>query len=126
MATILKEIPVGPNVVRVDDSNTIHIIMCGETDYELAKGISDACDELVAMVNGKVNVLVDLNKAGKATPEARHEGKRRMNPDRSIKIAYFGLHPVAKVLATIMILFAKHKGMRFFNSEEEARKWLAE
>jgi len=42
------------------------------------------------------------------------------------KAALIGLHPVARVLASFFIGFAKNRRTRFFKSKEEALLWFKE
>ena len=42
------------------------------------------------------------------------------------KVALFGLHPVARVIAAFIMGITRKKDMRFFKSKEEALAWLKE
>ena len=73
-----------------------------------------------------MNVLVDLNKAGKPTSEARKIGKERLEEEGVGKVALFGLHPVARVLASFVMGVSKKEDMKFFKTKEEAIAWFKE
>ncbi|MBE3122383.1 MAG: STAS/SEC14 domain-containing protein [Thermoplasmata archaeon] len=78
------------------------------------------------MVKGKVNILVDLNQFGKASPESRKIFKEISEYEKTGKVAIFGTHPVARVLASFVMGITKKKDMRFFKTKEEAYAWLKE
>jgi hypothetical protein len=42
------------------------------------------------------------------------------------KMAYFGMHPVARVIASFMMGVTRKQNMRFFKTREEALAWLKE
>ena len=76
------------------------------------------------IVEGKLNILVDLNKAGKGSSEARKLAQENMKDGTLGKIALFGLHPVARVLAAFILGVTSKKDARFFKTKEEALAWL--
>lgn len=78
------------------------------------------------MVNGKINYLVDLNKSGRNSPEARAAWKRACEDENVIKVAVFGLNPVARVLASFVMGVTKKKDIRFFIIKENALNWIIE
>ena len=73
-----------------------------------------------------MNVFIDLNKAGKGSPEARKIWKKLTENEKTGRVAFFGLHPVARVLASFTMGVSKNKDMRFFKTREEALEWLKE
>ena len=44
--------------------------------------------------------------------------------EKLVKIAIFGLNPVARVIASFIMGVAKKKDQRFFKTKEEALAWL--
>ena len=73
------------------------------------------------------NSLDDINKTGKVSSEARRIF-RELTEDDEIgggKGAIFGLHPVARVIASFFI-GSHNKNQRFFKAREEAMVWLGE
>jgi len=46
--------------------------------------------------------------------------------EKTGKVAVFGLHPVARVIASFVMGVSKNKDMRFFKAKEEALAWLKE
>ncbi len=86
--------------------------------------LNKAALELTNSIEGRVNVFVNLNKAGKSSPGARKIGSEFLSNEIFGKIAYFGLHPVARVLASFFMGMSKKKDMRFFKNKEKALSWL--
>ena len=121
-----REIRVGENGLYLDTDNIIHITILGELDEETQVGINDAGYKLMNTVEGKVHALVDLNKAGKVSPEARKRQVEISEHEKTAKIALFGLHPVARVIASFFMGISRNKDMRFFKTKEEALAWLKE
>ena len=119
-----RESWVGKNRMYLGEDNILHLAILGEIDEEIEIGINEASLKLANMVDGKVNVLVDLNKAGKTSPEARKKQKEISEHEKVGKVALFGLHPVARVIAAFMMGISEKKDMRFFKTKEEALAWL--
>jgi len=71
-----------------------------------------------------VKSIVDLNFAGKQSPKARQLGQEIINNEKMGKIAIWGVHSVARVIAEFFIGVSKKKDIRFFKSEEDALVWL--
>ncbi len=121
-----KDVWVGENHTYLGEDNILYTTVVGEVDESKAKAIRDAHLKFLSMVEGKVNSLVDLNKAGKQPPAARKIGKDMFEHERIGKIALFGLHPVARVIASFVIGVTRKKEIRFFKTREEAIAWLKE
>jgi len=121
-----REIWIGKNRLYLDEDNIAYFVVVGEHDEKKAIALKEAFLKLTDMVEGKVNALGDLNKAGKQSPEARKIWKELSENKKFGKIAIFGMHPVARVLASFVIGTTKKKDMRFFKTKEEALAWLKE
>ena len=119
-----REIWIGESRLLLGEDNILYQTIVGKIDEEDAAAIQDASEQLRSMVTGKVNSFVDLSRAGKPTPEAREIGKKRIENSDIGKIALFGQHPVARVIAAFVIGITKKKDMRFFKNKEEALSWL--
>jgi len=98
----------------------------GELDEETQIGINESGYKLMNTVEGKVHALVDLNKAGKVSPKARKRQVEISEHEKTAKVALFGLHPVARVVASFFMGVSRKKDMRFFKTREEALAWLKE
>ena len=99
----------------------------GAIDDEMAVQFKEKSLCLYAKFDGPIRVLVDLNKAGKQTTLARNVWTDLCNQgERPVKVALWGLHPVAKLLASFYIGLSGNKKCKFFSTKEAAMKWLKE
>ena len=121
-----REIQIGENRFYLGEDNIIYATIVGEQDAKIATLFNKATLKLMNMVEGKVNVLTDNNRAGKTSPEARKIFQELLKHEKYGKLAIFGLHPVSRVLASFFMGFSKKKDMRFFKTREEALTWLKE
>lgn len=119
-----REIWVGENRMYLGKDNIIYVTAGGESDEKIAIKCKEAMFNLINMVEGKANYLIDLNKAGKQSPESRKIWKELSEHEKAGKIAFFGLHLVARVLASFVMGLSKKKDSRFFETKEEALLWL--
>ena len=120
------EIRVRGNRIYLGEDNIIRITIVGELDEETQIGINEAGYKLMNTVEGKVHALIDLNKAGKVSPGARKRQVEISGHEKTAKVALFGLHPVARVVASFFMGISRNKDMRFFKTEKEALAWLKE
>jgi hypothetical protein len=121
-----REIWVGKNRLYLSEDNVLNVINIGVIDEKVAIAIKEAAQKLTNIVEGKVHTLTDLNKAGEASPKARKIFKKLAEHGEQGKNAIFGIHPVARVLASFFMGITRKKDMRFFKTKEEALKWLKE
>jgi hypothetical protein len=121
-----REIHIGKNRLYLIEDNIICTVNIGEIDDKTALAMKDVVLSLMDRVEGKVHTLTDLNKAGKTTPEARKVFKELAAHEKQGKNAFFGMHPVARVLTAFFIGLSAKKDMRFFKTKEEALAWLKE
>ena len=120
-----REIRVGENRLYLGEDNILYITpFGGDMDEKLATEACRAVLGLQNMIEGKVNALIDLNKVGKQSSEARKIWQEWSDNEKTGKVAYIGLHPVARVLASFVMGISRNKDMRFFKTREEALAWL--
>ena len=119
-----REIWVGESRFYLGEDNILYETVVGEQDEKTAITMQEATDKLMNMVEGKVNLLIDLNKTGRPSPEARKKEQEAFEDERIRKVALFGLHPVAQVIASFVMGVTRKKDMRFFKTKEEALAWL--
>ena len=74
--------------------------------------------------HGKANLCIDLNKAGMPSSGARKIGRKAFENEKVGKIAIFGLHPVARIIASFVMGVTRKEDLRFFKTKEEALAWL--
>ena len=120
-----REIWVGENRLYLGEDNIIYITSVGMKDDKIAIAIKDAYIKMANMVEGKVDLLIDTNKGGQPSSEARRiiQGGMLEN-EKTGKVALFGLHPVARVLASFVMGVTRKKDICFFKTREAALAWL--
>lgn len=122
-----REILIGENRIYLGEDNILYITIVGEINDKIALEFKNTIFELNRRFGKKVrNSFIDINKAGKVSSEARKLFKE-LSEDTEIgggKSAIFGLHPVARVIASFFIGISSHKHNRFFKTTEEALAWL--
>ena len=121
-----REMWAGGNKLYLGEDNILYVTIVGEDDEKTATSIKEASFKLINMVERKVSVLIDVDKAGKASPEARKIWRELSEHDKFGKIALVGLHRVARVLASFVINVSRKQDFRFFKTKEEALVWLNE
>ncbi len=122
-----REIIIDAGRLYLGDDNILYITpLEGNMDEQLAIEACRAALGLQNMIEGKVNALIDLNRVGKQSAGARQRWKEWNDNEKTGKVAYIGLHPVARVLAAFVMGITRKKDARFFKTEEEALAWLKE
>jgi len=121
-----RELLVGESRFYLGEDNILYETIVGEFDEKKAIEAKEAVFKLMNKVNGQVNILIDLNKAGNQSSKARKIGKEMFENEKNEKIALFGMNPVARVVASFVMGIAKKEDMRFFKTKEKALSWLKE
>jgi len=121
-----REIWVGESRFYLGEDNIIYITEIGEHGKKQAIAKKEVILKLLNLAEGKVDYLIDLNKTGKQSPEARNIYRGLMEHERIGKVAIFGMHSVARVIASFVMGVTKKKDMRFFKTKEDALIWLKE
>jgi len=122
-----REYLVGETRAMLMDNHIIKVEVVGPQPTEDAYALYNATRRLEKLVSGKVSYLIDLNRAGKNSPEASRLWKRATEEKNVYKVAQFGLHPVARVLASFVnSLNSNNHNIRFFSSMEEGLQWIKE
>lgn len=121
-----REIRVGKNRIYLDDDNILYITIVGELNEKIALEVKEVISKLEDVPGRKRNIIVDINKAGKISSDARKIFKELIEDGKTERIAIFGAHPVARVIAAFGIGLSQKKDLRFFKTKEEALAWLNE
>ncbi len=121
-----REIWVGENRFYLAEDDIIYITIVGDVDKDIAIACRDAPYKLADMIEGKAHLIIDLNNAGHQSSEARKIGQEAFENENLGKIAYHGLHPVARVIASFLMGVSKKEDVRFFKTKEDALAWLKE
>lgn len=121
------EYQVGPVNLKLIHNNISFSAPKETVTLELAQKCYEVHMIFREYINAPVNVLIDLNNAKKSPPEARRFWEKIANEEHYHKIAFCGLHPVARILAAFEISASANRNkMHFFKTKEEAIKWLQE
>ncbi|MCB4792813.1 MAG: STAS/SEC14 domain-containing protein [Elusimicrobia bacterium] len=121
-----REIWVGETKIYSGEDNILYITAAGDSDEKMAAAMREVEVKFINMAQGKVNLLIDINRCGKQSPEARKIRQEVSDHEKVGKVAVFGMHPVARVIASFVISITKRKNNKFFKNREDALAWLKE
>jgi hypothetical protein len=121
-----NEFRIGENRVSLIDKNIIYVIAIGEATTQLATAQIEIHNRLEVLIDGPVSYLIDLNNAGKSSPEARKIWEKIGEKVKVKKLALFGLNSVSRMLASFVMGISGKANQRFFMTKEEALGWLRE
>jgi hypothetical protein len=119
-----NEFLLGENRITVMENSILYIEVIGEQTDEHARLINENIHMVLASVPGKMRQLINLNRSGKSSPLSRQVFKKLNDEHISEKVAVFGIHPVARVLAMFVTGITQQNNVRFFTNEVEALNWL--
>jgi hypothetical protein len=122
MEEIEREVWVGDNRFYLGHDNILYITANVNFTGKIIDDAKEASCRLMKYVDGKVNVLTDLQESVRLSGEIRRN--EYLENERLDRIAYFGLHPVSWLLAIIINGIKRKKNTRFFRTREEAITWL--
>lgn len=115
---------IGESRYYLGEDNIIYVIGKGKMEEKDIPVWEKAIINFEKKIEGKINILIDLNEAGEQPPKTRDSWNEFCKRERIGKVALFGMHPVARVLASFVMGISKNKNLRFFASKEKALKWL--
>ena len=121
-----KEIWIGENRLYLAEENILYEMIVGDIDDKTAIEIREATYKLMGNIDGKFDILIDINRAKKPSKKARDIFKEFLENRKWGKVAIFGMHPAARMIASFGMGVSRKKDMRFFTTEEEALAWLNE
>lgn len=119
-----REFKIGESRIKILDNKIISIESVGDLDDEMAKVYIELNRKMQEILGDRLFYMIDLNRAGKNSSGARKTWQELTELDITIKVALFGLHPVARILASFVIGITSQKKNKFFRTEEEAISWL--
>ena len=108
------------------DDGIVHVTLVGEIDEETAVALKEAGIQFGNIIGRKVNSFMDLNRVRKLSPNARKVMKDSCVHKNAGKIALYGIHPVARILASFAMGPTKKEDIRFFKTRDAAFAWLRE
>ena len=119
-------IKLGESKIYLNEDNILCVDVVGELTDEQAIPLKEGMLKLMNHVPGKVHVLADLDKAGKPAARVREIGRKVAEDKKTGKVATFGIHPVARMIAFFWMSMFGKQDMQFFKTKEEALAWLKE
>ena len=119
-----KEIIIGQNRVHLREDNILHETMVGYISHKTAIELYQASSQLRSMVDGKVDILTNIENIVAADPKSLDVAKAAIEDEKVRKIAFVGKNPIAVFVAAQFMKTAQKANMAFFKTEEEALKWL--
>ncbi len=119
-----REIWVGESRFYLGEDDVFYETIIGKQDEKTVLAALEYHNRFKNMVEGKLKMLIDINKAGQVSSGARKIGKETLEDEEVGKVAFVGLHPVARVIASFVMGVTRKKDMRFFKTREEALAWL--
>jgi len=124
-----REVWIGESRIYLGKDDIFYITIVGEIDEKIAQEFKKAFIKFNKKFGKKRrSSLTDINKAGKVSSQARKILKE-LSEDDEIgrgKGGIYGLHPVARVIASFFTSATKNKDQHFFKTKEEALAWLKE
>jgi hypothetical protein len=119
-----NEFQIGETKISILENSIIYIDAIGDQSAEYAQILREHYKEVFARIPGKAHQLVNLNQGGKSSPEAREVYKEINEYENCDKVAVFGMHPVARVLASFVMAITNKSDVKFFSTKDEAIAWL--
>jgi len=117
----------GEHKVWVDEDGFIRATIIGSHEKESAKNIINELNKQLKKMGENGLVLIDMTKTGRPTYEARklHANNIKLHSDLFKKAALYGASALNKVMANFIIKASgKGKKVKYFNTKDEAIKWL--
>lgn len=96
----------------------------GDADEESAREQMAVMLRLAQSQPGKILALNDLTEAGKASSGARKIFAQLLQHEKFARHAFFGMKTLTRIIVSFIMNFAGAKNARYFDTEEEAIKWL--
>ncbi len=119
-----RESWVGESRFYLGEDDIFYETIVGEQSEKTIIAALEAHNKFKNMVEGKMKMLIDVNKSGQLSSRARKIGQETLEDEKIGKVALFGAHPVARVLVSFVIGVTRKKDLRFFKTKEEALAWL--
>ena len=115
--------------VWVGDDGIIRGKIIGDHTGQDARKIIKLIDHYLAKDRSKGYVLIDMRETGRPTAESRkiHASNIKNGHSKFNKTAFFGAKVINRVMANFIIKASgKGKKVKYFDTENEALKWLNE
>ncbi len=122
-----RELKVGKVRLFLSNDDIFYHISSGDLDEEHAASCCEQTLELLRFHEKEdAPFLIDLNKGGKTSYRARKILKEFTEKNVHGKLGLYGMHPVARILASFFQSMARKDNVRFFKTEADALEWIKE
>lgn len=120
---------VGPHFINVELPDTLHLRLNGDVEPEHFQAFYDSMVHLPPTT--RVYILRDCRNGGGVTPNTRKRIAQHSNLERVVALVNYGssfhVRTVMTMLNKAIRLFNRHVPLTvFFDSESEARAWIAD
>ena len=119
-----REIKVGKNTLYLGEDNILHQILVGRLDKDLTTIMHQASVKLRNIVDGKVDMLINIDKVKAVSPEATEMGLTSVIDEKVGKVAIVGMNPLVPALLSPFMGAVRKRNVAFFKIEEAAMQWL--
>ena len=112
-----REIWVGESRFCLGEDDILYETIVGKQDEKTVIAALEYHNKFKNMVEGKMKMLLDINKAGQVSSGARKIGKETFEDEKVGKVTFVGLHPVARVIASFVMGVTRKRDLRFFQDK---------
>lgn len=126
MEEIVKNvIQIGERLIYPEylEDGILYLVSRGDADESLALKVKETSLNLIKN-RGIINILVDVNHSGNSSSGARKVWKELTEHEQVGKVAFVGLHMVARVIAGFIMSISGNKKIKFFSNKEDALSWF--
>ena len=106
-----REISVGENRFYLGEDNILYGTVGGEVDDEVGIALVETINKLKKIVEGKMDVLIDANRASKPSQKTKERIRKNFEGEGIGKVAIFGMNPVVRVYS--IFCYGYHEKGRF-------------
>lgn len=122
---------VGPHILEIEPPDVAHVHYDGDVELEHFKAFDDIISAIPPPI--RVYILRDARRGGFITPEARAYAAKKVDVARVAAVVTYGSSFQARTVVAMMNKAVKlinsvnsGAGAVFFDSEQQARAWIAE
>ena len=119
-----REVLIGGNRLYLDGDNILYGSISGRQDEETTLATKGAFLTLLAITRGKVRVLADDSRSGRASLESRDILRALYGHEHCERLAISGLDALTRIIASIVIRLYRKNSVRVFSTREAALDWL--
>ncbi|MFC2003320.1 STAS/SEC14 domain-containing protein [Chloroflexota bacterium] len=119
-----REIKIRKTTLYLGEDNILRETFAGRMDGAQIEELREAAIKLRNMVDGKVNMLISIDKVEMIAPKVIEFAKATLADAKVGKVALIGKNPLAPILIAPFMGTTRKSDVAFFKTEEEAMQWL--